>query len=891
MGGEDLVLRLCDHGAEVLGIDRTTEEIASRRAAAEHIAPPVVAYLADVPALVTRWLPGGDVPLEDMRTPVVMAQVAAMLRRLHATPALPSAFAIFRLVEEQRALADGLPDSYDAPARAGPSHRGRMRPQPPRARPGLLPQRPADRQLRARWRARVHRRLGVRGDERPLLRPRQPVGQQRLFEADDDRALLELYWDEPVTDARFASLQLFRIMSDFREAMWGVVQLRRLEPRLRLRRLRATSTSGGSSARRPTRGWRSGWPLPRPRELPDRARVVIVGGGVGGTSIAYHLAALGERDVVLVDRAELTSGSTFHSAGLVGQLRGSVSLTRMMMDSVELYRRLGDACGWVECGGLRLACTPEREEELHRQVGWSRTFGLPLELLSADEAAALFPLMSTDGVRAASYLPTDGYLDPSQLTYALAEGAREGGCRIFTHTRVTAIDVDDGRVRGVQTEWGPIEAEVVVNAGGMFAAEIGRMAGVRVPVVPFAHEYLVTQPFRERDGSHLPTLRDPDLLVYYREEGGGLVMGGYERHSAPWSLRPDGLDAIAPDFNGILLEEDWDRFEEIAVNSRRRVPAMEDVKVTRLINGPEGFTPDNEFCLGESEVRGFFVAAGFCAHGLAGAGGIGKAMAEWIVAGEPAMDLWEMDVRRFGAHYRSPSYTLKRTREVYETYYDIKYPGHERKAGRPLRVSSAYAWHRDHGAAFGEKSGWERVNWYESNAPAGDEGAAPARLGGPAVVAGDRRRARRLPRARGALRRVVVRQDRGRAARAPRRSWSGCATTASRATSAQITYTQMLNARGGIECDFTVTRVEEELFSIVTGTAFGNHDLSWIRRNAPARRVRARQRRDRALGVLRALGPARPRRARAADARPARLRLHDACATWPSATCRCARCA
>jgi glycine cleavage system aminomethyltransferase T/glycine/D-amino acid oxidase-like deaminating enzyme len=572
--------------------------------------------------------------------------------------------------------------------------------------------------------------------------------------------------------------------------------------------------------------------LPRPRELPERARVVIVGGGVGGTSIAYHLAALGERDVVLVDRAELTSGSTFHSAGLVGQLRGSVSLTRMMMDSVELYRRLGDACGWVECGGLRLACTPEREQELHRQVGWSRTFGLPLELLSADEAAALFPLMSTDGVRAASYLPTDGYLDPSQLTYALADGAREGGCRIYTHTRVTAIDVDAGRVRGVQTEWGPIEAEVVVNAGGMFAAEIGRMAGVRVPVVPFAHEYLVTQPFRDREDGHLPTLRDPDLLVYYREEGGGLVMGGYERHSAPWSLRPDGLDAIPADFNGILLEEDWDRFEEIAVNSRRRVPAMEDVKVTRLINGPEGFTPDNEFLLGESEVRGFFVAAGFCAHGLAGAGGLGKAMAEWILAGEPAMDLWEMDVRRFGAHYRSPSYTLKRTREVYETYYDIKYPGHERMAGRPLRVSSAYAWHRDHGAAFGEKSGWERVNWYESNAPAGDEALRPrgwaGQLWSPAIGAEHvacRERAALFDESSFAKIEVA---GQGAAAYL---EWL-CDNRVARGVG-QITYTQMLNARGGIECDFTVTRVEDELFSIVTGTAFGNHDLSWIRRNAP----------------------------------------------------------
>jgi glycine cleavage system aminomethyltransferase T/glycine/D-amino acid oxidase-like deaminating enzyme len=572
--------------------------------------------------------------------------------------------------------------------------------------------------------------------------------------------------------------------------------------------------------------------LPRPRELPERARVVIVGGGVGGTSIAYHLAQLGERDVVLVERAELTSGSTFHSAGLVGQLRGSVSLTRMMMDSVELYRRLGDACGWIECGGLRLAGTPEREEELHRQVGWSRTFGLPLELLSADEAAALFPLMSTDGVRAASYLPTDGYLDPSQLTYALAEGAREGGCRIYTHTRVTAIDVEAGRVRGVQTEWGPIEAEVVVNAGGMFAAEIGRMAGVRVPVVPFAHEYLVTQPFRERDDGHLPTLRDPDLLVYYREEGGGLVMGGYERQSAPWSLGPDGLDAIAPDFNGILLEEDWDRFEEIAVNSRKRVPAMEDVKVTRLINGPEGFTPDNEFCLGESEVRGFFVAAGFCAHGLAGAGGLGKAMAEWIVAGEPAMDLWEMDIRRFGAHYRSPSYTLKRTREVYETYYDIKYPGHEREAGRPLRVSSAYAWHRDHGAAFGEKSGWERVNWYETNAPAGDETLRPrgwaGRLWSAAIGAEHvacRERAALFDESSFAKIEVA---GPGAAAYLERL----CDNRVARGVG-QITYTQMLNSRGGIECDFTVTRVEDELFSIVTGTAFGNHDLSWIRRHAP----------------------------------------------------------
>src|ERR1700722_2585365 len=242
--------------------------------------------------------------------------------------------------------------------------------------------------------------------------------------------------------------------------------------------------------------------MPRPRELPSRARIVIVGGGVGGASIAYHLAALGERDVILLERNELTSGSTFHSAGLVGQLRSSVSLTRMIMDSVALYRGLD--CGWVECGGIRLACTPEREQEVLRQVAWARTFGLPLGLISGDEAQALFPLMVTDGVRCASYLPTDGYLDPSQLTYALAEGARSGGCRGFTQTRVSGIEVREGRVRGVQTQWGDVEAEGVVNAGGVCAAELGRMAGVRVPVVPFAHEYMVTQPFRDRPaGEHL----------------------------------------------------------------------------------------------------------------------------------------------------------------------------------------------------------------------------------------------------------------------------------------------------------------------------------------------------------------------------------------------------
>ena len=476
-------------------------------------------------------------------------------------------------------------------------------------------------------------------------------------------------------------------------------------------------------------------------------------------------------------------------------------------------------------------------EELRRQAGWAKTFGLPRELISADEAKQKFPLMTTEGVLGAAWLPTDGYIDPSQLTFALADVARrKGELQVFQNTRVTGIEVEAGRVRAVETEKGRIEAEVVVNAGGMYAAEIGRMAGVRVPTIPMSHQYLVTQPFREHSADErLPTLRDPDLLIYFREDGGGLVMGGYERESQPAFL-PDGtggFDQIPHDFNGRLLEDDWDRFAEITENSKRRVPAMDEIKVTKLINGPEAFTPDNEFCLGESEIRGFFVAAGFCAHGLAGAGGIGKVMAEWIAEGEPSLDLWEMDVRRFGSQYRSPAYTHARIRETYESYYDIRYPNHERQAGRPLRLTSANSWHAEHDATFGEKSGWERVNWYERNAVAGDESLRPRGWAGqhwsPAMGAEHR-----------ATRESVAIFDESSFAKMEIEGPGAsallerlCDNEVARGVG-KITYTQMLNQGGGIECDFTVARLGEELFQIVTGTAFGNHDREWIRKHLPA---------------------------------------------------------
>ncbi|MEX0630868.1 MAG: FAD-dependent oxidoreductase [Chloroflexota bacterium] len=564
--------------------------------------------------------------------------------------------------------------------------------------------------------------------------------------------------------------------------------------------------------------------------MADAVRVVIIGGGVGGAAIAYHLARLGWTDVALLDRAELTSGSTFHSAGLVGQLRASPTLTRMMVDSVATYRQLAEETGvdpgWREVGSLRLASSAERMEELRRQAGWAKAYGLEMELVSADEAHRRFPLMSTDGVRGAAWLPTDGYLDPSGLTQALAAGARQRGVSIRARTRVTGIAVERGHVTGVETEHGPIACEVVVNAGGVFAPEIGAMADVTVPSIPFAHQYLVTEPIAGVTAD-LPQVRDPDNLVYFRPEVAGLVMGGYERNPAAW-----GLDGIPADFNGKLLPPDWPRFEEISRGAQRRVPAMAEAGVRQVINGPEAFTPDNEFILGESEVRGFFVAAGFSAHGIAGGGGVGRQLARWIVDGEPEYDLWKMDIRRFGAQYRSRDYTLARAQENYATYYDIHYPYEERQSARPRWVSPTYSRLGELGCAFGEKSGWERPNWFDSNAPAGDESLRPRGWAGkhwsPAI--GAEHHATRNAAAlfdETSFSKIEI-SGPGAVALLQRL----CDNDVDRAVG-RITYTQMLNRRGGIECDFTVSRLAEDRYFIVTGTAFGNHDLGWIRSHAP----------------------------------------------------------
>jgi glycine cleavage system T protein len=565
-------------------------------------------------------------------------------------------------------------------------------------------------------------------------------------------------------------------------------------------------------------------------DLPSHAQVVIIGGGVGGCSIAYHLTLMGWKDVVVLERHELTSGSTWHSAGLVGQMRSDANLTRMMHYSTDLYSRLKDETGidpaWREVGGLRLASSAERLEEIKRLVGMAGSFGVPMELVSAKEAQDMFPLMNIDGVVGAAYTPNDGMIDPTGLTNALATGAKNRGARIFQDTNVEKINLKNGRVSEVVTDQGTIQTEIVVNAAGQWGKEVARMVGLNLPVVPMAHLYAITKPI-EGVGHDIPTLRDPDLLVYWREEVGGFVTGGYERNPVPF-----GLKGIPRDFKYQLLPPDWDRFAPLMENSIKRVPILEKAEIRQLLNGPEGFTPDGEFLLGPTAVKGFWVACAFCAHGLAGAGGIGKTIAEWIIDGHPEWDVWRLDVRRFGSNYNSRDYTVARTLETYTQYYDIHFPGEERLSRRGLRLSPTYYRLRELGCHFGEKTGWERPNWfkpYEELATHGHEPKGWAHHNWSRAVGYEHLQTRENA---GLFDETSFNKFEVRGPGALKFLNYVCANDIDQPVGTVI-YTQCLNKRGGIECDFTVTRLGEEHFFIITGTAFGQHDLSWLSLNMP----------------------------------------------------------
>ncbi len=562
--------------------------------------------------------------------------------------------------------------------------------------------------------------------------------------------------------------------------------------------------------------------------LPKNAEIVIIGGGIIGCSVAYHLAKLGKKDVVLIERAKLTSGSTWHAAGLVGQLRTSANITQLLKYSVELYDNLeqetGLATGWKRNGGLRLACNIERMTEIKRQATAAHSFGLEIHLLTPKEAQNLWPIMDISDVVGAAFLPTDGQANPADIAQALAKGARLGGVQIIEECPVTQIERNNGRVTAVITQQGRIEAEIVVNCAGQWARAIGQLAGVNVPLVSVLHQYIVTEPI-EGVTRNLPTLRDPDRLTYYKEEVGGLVMGGYEPNPIPWAER-----GVPDNFEFQLLNENWDHFEPLMELAIGRVPGLQTAGVKQMINGPESFTPDGNFILGEApELKNFYVGAGFNAFGIASAGGAGRALAEWIAAGEAPMDLWPVDIRRFGKPHQSVAWVRTRTLEAYGKHYAMAWPFEEHHSGRPLRVSPLYEELKALGAVFGEKLGWERANWF---APPGVDAKDIYSYGRQNWFkhVGEEHRACRecvaLFDETSFAKFLLVGADAEQALQ-----WI-CANDIAKPVGS-LTYTQMLNRNGGIECDLTIARLSEHEFYIVTGTGFATHNFSWIERNIP----------------------------------------------------------
>jgi 4-methylaminobutanoate oxidase (formaldehyde-forming) len=565
-------------------------------------------------------------------------------------------------------------------------------------------------------------------------------------------------------------------------------------------------------------------------DFPTSAKAVIIGGGIVGCSTAYHLAKLGWTDVVLLERKKLTSGTTFHAAGLVGQLRSNANITQLLGYSVDLYKRLeaetGQATGWKMNGGLRLACNQERWTEVKRQATTARSFGLEMQLLSPMEAQELWPLMTVDDVVGAAFMPTDGQANPSDITLSLAKGARMAGASIFEDAKVLSIDVDKGRITGVVTDKGRIDCAMVICCAGQWTRDFAATVGVNVPLVSVEHQYMLTEPI---DGvtRDLPTLRDPDRLTYYKEEVGGLVMGGYEANPIPWAV-----DGIPPGFHYSLLDSNFDHFEQLVELALGRVPALETAGVKQLTNGPESFTPDGNFILGEApELKNFFVGAGFNAFGIAAGGGAGMALAEWVAKGEPPFDLWPVDIRRFGRPHFDTEWVRTRTLEAYGKHYTMAWPHEEHDSGRPCRKSPLYEALKAHGACFGEKLGWERPNWF-ADLEAGEE---PRDI----YSFGRQNWFDAVGREHKAAREAAVLIDQTSFAKFALKGpdaeaalgWIAANDVAKPVGS--LVYTQMLNDKGGIECDLTVVRVSQDEYYIVTGTGFATHDFDWIRRNIP----------------------------------------------------------
>jgi len=566
--------------------------------------------------------------------------------------------------------------------------------------------------------------------------------------------------------------------------------------------------------------------------LPSHARIVIIGGGIIGCSTAYHLARDHKAEVVLLEQDKLTSGSTWHAAGLVGQLRSSASITRVLKYSVELYKRLAEETGletgWKMTGCLRLATTPDRWTEYRRLATTARSFGMEMELIGPEEVKRMWPLMDTSDLIGASWLPTDGQASPSDITQSLAKGARMHGAKLIEGVRVTGLRMEGRRITAVQTDQGEIACETVVNCAGLWSRQIGAMAGVSVPLQAVKHQYIVTEKI-EGLSSDAPTLRDPDRRTYFKEEVGGLVMGGYEPNPIPWDTGLPGNDA-PQDWAFRLFDDDYDHFEQHMSQAIARIPALEQAGVKRMINGPESFTPDGNFILGAApEVDNMFVGAGFNAFGIASGGGAGWALAEWIMRGEAPLDLWPVDIRRFSTLHRDRDWVRDRTLEAYGKHYTVAFPHEEYRSGRPRITSPLYPRLTAAGAVFGSKLGWERPNWFAPPGTTAEDVYSMGRQNWFAPVGAEHAHVREVaglfdqssfakyelsgPGAEAALTRL-------------------CANDIAKPVG-RLVYTQMLNSRGGIECDLTVARLAEDRFYIVTGTGFRTHDLAWIADHLP----------------------------------------------------------
>lgn len=559
--------------------------------------------------------------------------------------------------------------------------------------------------------------------------------------------------------------------------------------------------------------------------LPDRAQYVIIGGGIVGCSVAYHLARLGHTDIVLLEQGQLSCGTTWHAAGLVGQLRSTPAMTNLIRYSTQLYSELeketGLATGWMQCGSVTVARSDDRMTMLLRTAAAARAQGVDVDVITPGEARDKWPVMQVDDLKGGLWMPGDGKANPTDLTQSLAKGARRHGARIVEGIQVTDILTENNQISGVETDHGRIEADVVVNCAGQWARRVGRMCGANVPLHSAEHMYIVTEQI-EGVNPDLPVLRDPDGYIYFKEETGGLVMGGFEPEAKPW-----GMNGIPENFFFQLLPDDWDQFEILMENALTRVPQMAQTGVREFYNGPESFTPDNNYLLGETpEVKNFFVGAGFNSMGIASAGGAGRALAEWIVEGAPTMDLFAVDIRRFADFNNNPTWLHDRVKEVLGLHYAMPWPNRELDSARPFRRSPLYDRLAAKNAVFGSKMGWERANYFAFEEGEKTEYGFSRQNWHEAVGAEHK-----------AAREAVVVFDQSSFAKLLVQGKDACsqlnricAGNIDVATGRTV-YTGLLNNRGGFESDLTVLRLKLDEFLIITGSAQAVRDTDWLRKN------------------------------------------------------------